>query len=198
MRSVGRNNQGNLIFECKCDCGNITYVTKHNLQAKKSKTLSCGCLKRDKMIIQDVALLRSRIYRIYRDMKDRCLNQNSSAYKDYGGRGIKICDEWKNDFLLFYNWAINNGYKETLTIDRINNNGNYEPSNCRWATILQQANNKRNCLYIEYNGERKTAEQWAKEYGLLGATLRNRIKKGWTAEKAITTPVNNHSLNTKL
>ena len=128
---------------CKCKCGNERIVRGSDLRLGKSK--NCGCVNkaRFKKIIFKHGLDGTRINRIYWGMKARCYNKNYHKYPNYGARGIKICDEWKNDFMAFYNWAINNGYADNLSIDRINNDGNYEPSNCRWATAKQQANNTR-------------------------------------------------------
>ena len=130
------------------------------------------------------------LYSILRNIKSRCYNANNPSYKDYGGRGIIVCDEWKNNVNAFYNWAITNGYKKGLTLDRKNNNGNYEPSNCQWATRFQQANNKRSNHYIVYNGERHTLKEWSTILGISNFTLRSRLcVYNWTIERAFTTPV---------
>ena len=102
----------------------------------------------------------TRIYEIWCGMKKRCYNQNSKNFPQYGGKGIIVCDDWKNDFLKFYDWSMKNGYQENLTIDRIDNNGNYEPSNCRWITHKQQQRNRTNNIYLEHNGETKTLSGW--------------------------------------
>ena len=122
-------------------------------------------------------------------MKRRVLNPNNIGYQDYGGRGIKICDEWLV-YENFNNWAINNGYKEGLSIERKNVNGDYCPENCCWIARNEQASNKRNTKWLEFNNERKTAKEWAKEFGINYHTLMRRLNSyHWTVEKALTTPV---------
>lgn len=130
-------------WNCQCECGKNTIVYSQKL--KTGHTKSCGCYKREKTIKRNYrhGLCKTRLYSIWHDMNTRCYYKNTDFYKYYGGRGIRICDDWKYDFVNFYNWSISNGYKDNLSIDRINVNGNYEPNNCRWATNLEQALNKR-------------------------------------------------------
>lgn len=116
-------------------------------------------------------------------MKRRCNDQERDEYDRYGGRGIIVCDEWANSFQMFRNWALNSGYNDTLTIERNDVNGNYEPSNCRWATKKEQANNKRNNHFLTYNGKMKTVTQWAEELNIHENTLRNRMQSGLTEEE---------------
>lgn len=130
-------------------------------------------------------LYGTRIYEIWRAMKKRCYLKTHIHYKNYGGRGISVCDEWKDDVKRFYDWATKNGYKDNLTIDRIDNNGNYCQENCRWITIQEQANNKRTNHFLCYNGEKKTITQWAIEIGINHQTLSERAKRGWTTEKIL-------------
>lgn len=126
-----------------------------------------------------------RIYSIWHNMKSRCYYNKSDKYKYYGGRGITVCDEWRDSFKAFYAWAMANGYRDDLTIDRIDVDGNYEPSNCRWIDMLAQNNNTSKNHYITHNGETKTAAEWARQYGINRSLFTTRIRRGWSFEKAI-------------
>ena len=129
-----------------------------------------------------------RLYKIYVGMKQRCTNPNYPRSKDYMGRGITICEEWMDIYQLFKKWALANGYTDELSIDRIDNDGNYEPTNCRWVDATTQANNKRNVPKYEYNGEKLSVSQWAKKIGKPRATISNRLRRGWDIERALTEP----------
>lgn len=132
---------------------------------------------------------KEKLQRIYSNMKTRCYNPNSNRYHCYGGRGIRVCDEWKNSFQNFKEWAVNNGYADNLTLDRINNNGNYEPSNCRWVTNKQNTNNTRRNRLLTYNGETHTMSEWCEIIGIKLQTLSARIYRGWSVDDAITKPI---------
>ena len=132
----------------------------------------------------------ARLYRIWSNMKNRCTNPNADNYSFYGGRGIKVCDEWRDDFIPFRDWAMANGYAVNLTLDRIDNDGNYEPSNCRWETHLHQCNNTRRNHLITFRGETHTIAEWSRIVGMNVDTLERRINGyRWSIEKALTTSV---------
>lgn len=132
----------------------------------------------------------TKLYEVWCSMKRRCELPSVHSYKYYGGRGISVCDEWKESFVAFRDWAYKNGYKYGLSIDRIDNNGNYEPSNCRWVTMKEQANNQSSTLKIEYKGETKTLHEWAENLGVKSHTLYQRIYKlGWNIERAFSEKV---------
>lgn len=129
------------------------------------------------------------LWNIYHGMKKRCLNSNCKRYKDYGGRGITVCDEWLIGFDQFAEWALRNGYKKGLTIERIDVNGNYCPENCIWITRKEQAFNKRGSVLIEYRGEVKNLMVWCNELGLKYDAIHNRIKSGWSPKDAFEKPL---------
>ena len=130
----------------------------------------------------------SRLYSIYRGMLTRCYNVESPQYQRYGKRGISICDEWKNDFQAFQNWSMAHGYAEDLTIDRINNDGNYEPDNCRWVTRKIQSNNTSRCHYITIDGETKSLRDWCDHYAINYNLVRDRLNRNWNPEDAFVVP----------
>lgn len=195
IKRDGITNSKHTRWLCKCDCGNFSYVSKVNL--KNGSTKSCGCLKKEKFTNYKHGKVNSRLYYIYNGMKARCYNKNHHAYFHYGGRGIKICDEWldkKSGFISFYSWAINNGYKQRLTIDRIDVNGNYEPNNCRWVTISEQANNKRNNYFISYNGETHTIAEWSKILDIPYSILFDRLRRKRDIDKIFNKPIGHNCI----
>lgn len=138
----------------------------------------------------------TRIYNIWRSMRQRCYNPNTNRYKNYGAKGVIVCDEWRNSFEAFYEWAMQSGYKEGLTIDRKDTNGNYEPTNCRWATQKSQQNNRENNHLLTHNGETHTIAEWSEKTGIKKGTICARLKSGWSVVETLTTqPIvgaNNH------
>ncbi len=176
---------------CRCDCGNIREVSTSNLTKGHSK--SCGCYNRKRAVETNTShgLSKTRLYHEWNHMKYRCFNPKSKAYNNYGGRGIKVCDEWRHDFEAFYKWSMENGYRDDLTIDRIDVNKGYSPENCRWADATTQARNTRKNVFLTYKGERRTVSEWAEITGIKVATLYARHHSGWNDEKTIETPVGN-------
>lgn len=153
--------RGGVIWLCDCECGNTIEVLTKRLTSGNTK--SCGCLKKE--MHKTHGLSDTRLYKIWMKTRYKCNNPNNKRYKDYGGRGIKICDEWANDFISFYKWSMENGYEDNLTIDRIDVDGNYEPSNCRWVDNDVQAHNKRLDKLYTYNGKTLSVRDWCKEIG---------------------------------
>lgn len=176
-------------LNCQCECGNMKVVRFDYLM--NGRTKSCGCYRSDNARKQSKDLethhlSNTRLFIIHRAMKRRCYDKRVKQYKNYGARGIKVCDEWLNSLESFAKWSYDNGYNDTLTIDRIDNNGNYEPNNCRWVDQQTQQNNKRNNIKIEHNGKIKTISQWSKELDISYSKLYSRIvKKNMTIENIL-------------
>lgn len=178
---------GKVAWLCQCDCGNRAIVRGGDL--KQGRVKSCGCLVKEIMHAQKYGLKHggtgSKLYQAWVNMRQRTGNPNHKEYKNYGGRGIYVCDEW-NDYENFKTWALENGYKDNLSIDRIDVNGNYCPENCRWADFETQQNNKRYNRFISHNGKTQTITQWSKETGISRNTLDSRLKSGWSIKDALT------------
>lgn len=174
---------------CKCDCGNISSVNGTMLRRGTSK--SCGCLQRELLSKRQKTHgeTNTRIHNIWSKIKFRCFNNKSKDYSKYGGRGITMCEEWSKSYETFRDWSYANGYKENLTIDRIDNDGNYEPNNCRWATIKEQSRNTRYNRKYEYQGEMRCVVELAEIAGLSKYTLKYRLDNGYTLENAMFTPL---------
>ena len=178
------NNHKEVVWLCKCDCGN--FCEKSSGAFKNiSKIASCGCMKGKKPHMTNLELKNYKpIHECYVNMKTRCYNPNYELYSRYGGRGIKVCDEWKNNFKEFYNWAIN-GWKKELTLDRINNDDDYKPDNCRWVDRVEQANNRHTNYLIKYKGEIKTMAQWSKILKIDYSFIQIRMYKNKTMEEVV-------------
>lgn len=192
IEKIGSDKYG-VKWKCKCSCGNYTEV--YGTLLRKHKSSSCGCYKKEinSKICHDTFTTHGEtntsLYKVWQGMKKRCFNPKEKAYKNYGGRGVTVCSEWKENFLTFKKWAEENGYKKDLTIERINNNGNYEPSNCTWIPLPQQANNRRSSHFITFKGEKRTITEWSKIVRLNRRTISYRINNlHWSIEKALTTP----------
>ena len=181
---VGRD--GSYYWECVCDCGKTVVVRGQSL--RDGNTKSCGCQGKGYEFHGES---KTDLYDVWTAIKQRCFNKKSTAYQWYGKRGITVCEEWESSYESFRDWSLRNGYIHGLTIDRIDSNGNYCPENCRWVTRRDQARNKRSSVKVTYKGITMNAADWADKIGMKRRTFHGRIEKGWSAEKAIETPVIN-------
>ena len=187
MRSIGKYPRPH--YNCICECGNKIIVDGRSLTS--GNTRSCGCLHKEQLAERNTkhGERYTKLYKTWISMKQRC-TIHKSKYKQWEGRGVRVCEEWSDSFIAFKEWAIANGYNDTLTIDRIDVNGNYEPSNCRWITKAEQQFNKTNTRYFEYNGQKKCLAEWAEIFGINKPTLYNRVYNlHWSIEKALETEV---------
>lgn len=185
------NFKGRTYWLCQCECGNQKVIMGKLLL--NGSTQSCGCLCRERAAESahnraKHGDYKTRLYSIWTGMKDRCYFPATNGYKNYGAKGIKVCDEW-HQYIPFRDWALSHGYAEELTIDRIDNNKDYCPENCRWAAIKEQRHNSSQNHFLEYNNERHTIDEWAKIIGINYFTLWNRIRRGWSVKEALTKPV---------
>lgn len=187
-----KSKDGRKYYFCECQCENKTIKSVNEYSLVSRKSTSCGCYNRERVseTVSKHNSSNSNLYDVWINIKQRCLNKNNPNYKNYGGRGITICNEWVNDFVKFQQWSIENGYKKGLNIDRINNDKGYSPENCRFITYTENQNNKRTNTYIEFNNEINTIANWAKKLNMNPRTLVTRLDTlHWSVERALTTPV---------
>lgn len=179
------------LWLCECDCGNKTIVRSNGLRSGNTKSCGCGSgfQQKQKNPSYKNGKSKTRLYSIWSAMKTRCYNTRAASYKNYGGRGISVCEEWKNNFSVFYEWSIQNGYKDDLSIDRIDVNGNYHPENCRWATSKQQSCNTRRNIFITIEGETHLLLEWADISGINHYTMLNRYYRSGLRGKDLLRPV---------
>lgn len=161
---------------CKCKCGAIISVKGDALRS--GHTISCGCRKIKHM---ESYKHTTRLYNIWKCMRQRCNNPNNPSYINYGGKGVKICEEWK-EYKNFRDWALSNGYQDHLSIDRINVDGNYEPNNCRWADKYTQMNNTTRNRFLDYHGKKRTMAQIARSLGVSYSTIQHRVERNQPLE----------------
>lgn len=172
-------------WKCECDCGNNSVVRIGDLTAGHIQ--SCGCWQKEMLAQRKTThhMTNTRLYHIWVSMKQRCYNPKHISYKNYGGSGIKVCAEWKNDFQKFYDWAMLNGYSDDLTIDRIDTKGNYKPTNCQWADAKSQACNRRNNIVVKFQDRQLTLSEVSEITGINYWALKNRYHRGDRGEKLL-------------
>lgn len=184
------------LWKCKCDCGNITYKYGNNL--RRGASVSCGCDTKQKFVDHAHRTIAKekhgdsffRLYFVWNDIKSRCYNPNDISYANYGGKGISVCDEWRNDYTAFKDWAMANGYnpfakRGECTLDRIDNQKGYCPENCRWVDMRTQSNNRRNSYTITHDGKTLSASQWSEITGIPEGVIYYRYKAGWPVGKLL-------------
>lgn len=169
-----------VMWRCRCDCGKETIVWSSSLI--QGTTVSCGCRKTKHGYAN-----KERLYQTWKNMRRRCYDQSNKRYAQYGGRGITICPEW-DDYAVFRFWAMSNGYRDDLSIDRIDVDGNYCPENCRWATTTEQMNNMTRNRILSFGGKSMTMSEWAKDLGISYGTMNHRVQRGWSMERISDTP----------
>lgn len=189
IRRIGFINK-RTYYECKCACGKIINVISSNLL--KGTSNSCGCYANELTSKRSKThgMSKTRLYGIWEGMKQRCYNPNVSAYKYYGNKGIKVCDEWLHNFENFKNWSKENNYNDDLSIDRIDIKGNYSPKNCRWVNKDTQANNTSTNVFLTINGVDNTIANWAKLTGTKASTIGWRHRQGWADEQCVYGKIN--------
>lgn len=192
VRVHGKAARGSITWECQCDCGKAVVVIGSHLRSGNTK--SCGCLNVEGIIARSTTHGHSRKGRItsefhtWASMIKRCSNPAADDYQRYGGRGISVCERWANSFETFLS-DMGPKLSPKHSIDRINNNGNYEPGNCRWLTEKDQQRNRRDNRQVEFNGRTQCISAWAEELGVVESRIRYRLNRGWTAARALTEPV---------
>jgi len=172
------------LWECECTCGKVTQVFRGNLRS--GSTVSCGCLSVEKLVERSTThgMAHTREFSIWHGMKNRCFNPNSDCFQLYGGRGITVCEDWANSFEQFYKDM--GKCPDNHSIERIDVNGHYCPTNCKWATVDEQNNNKRTNVKITINGEELTMAQWSKRLGYTSPVIQQRRRRGWNMVEAVT------------
>lgn len=175
LKEAGRDKWGNKLYICKCSCGSEKAIKGRLLITGKTK--SCGCLGKAFGGLTRISSKTFRLHKVWWGMQERCYNREHISYKYYGSRGIGICTTWRDDFTTFYLWAVTNGYKPGLQIDRINNDGDYHPGNCKFSTRAEQAKNRQNTILVEHKGRKITLAELAKITGKSYETMRQRYHK---------------------
>lgn len=180
LEEAGRKH-GAVMWKCQCDCGTIKDVSSGHL--RNGRSVSCGCYNRE--VITTHGKSHTKLHRTWTSMKLRCTNPNAQEADRYINRGIKVCDEWLNSYETFEEWALANGYRDGLSLDRIDNDGNYEPSNCRWATAKEQCRNRSTNYILTVDGKSHCLSEWAEIVGIKASTIHTRKRRGWSDHDAV-------------
>lgn len=192
-----KDSNWNSFWFCMCDCGNEKIVSRNHLVT--SHTKSCGCLNKQTLWKVKHRMVGQRFYKIWKGIKNRCLNNRNPKFKNWGGRGITVCKRWliftnfRDDMLQSYNDHVKKFGEKQTTIDRVDNNKGYSPENCRFATYKEQCNNTRKNRWITFDGKKLTMKQWAEKLNIKYSIIQDRIKDGWTIEEVLTTPINKYA-----
>ena len=196
--TICKNGRSVYFWKCVCICGKEFETNGCRLRSGRCK--SCGCYQKELAASKRKThgMEGTRLYKIWRGIKDRCLNENCPAYKNYGGRGISVCKDWEHSFVEFYEWATTNGYKDDLTIDRIDVDEDYCPNNCRWASIIQQNRNKRNNRFISYDNKTLPLCEWAEITSINASTLSGRIDRQWKEEDIFQNNIDKNKTNNNI
>lgn len=182
---VQKNGRRRVMWTCQCDCGNVVTVLGDNL--KKGVSNSCGCLRKEIMSAAKSTHgdTKTKLYGVWCGIKRRCYNEHTMYYEKYGGRGITMCDEWRDSYEAFKKWAESSGYSEGLSIERVDNDGPYSPENCEWADSKTQANNRHSNVKLTLNGETHNITQWSSIVGISAKKLFNRYYAGKSVENIL-------------
>ena len=183
IHQTGKGKWGEILYLCQCACGQKCLAAKSDLTQGKKKSCGCGQGKKSHGLSRENGK-QTLLHRVWMSMLHRCNNPKSQSYKYYGHKGISVCDEW-DSYENFYKWAIQNGYRKGLTIERIDNDGDYCLENCKWIPQSEQARNSKGVRFLTYKGQTKTYGEWEKVYGINRRTLEDRIKRGWNIQAAL-------------
>lgn len=183
------NGTPRVYWECLCNCGNMATVSSNGLRCGRTK--SCGCLYTERIQSANITHggRKTRLYNIWSNMKQRCINPKGTMFEYYGGRGIAVCPDWLNSFSSFQNWALSSGYTDELTLDRLDNDGDYCPENCHWIPMFEQAKNRRNIHNLTFNGKTMSVTEWGDVTGFGYHVIKDRLRHGWSVERTLTEPI---------
>ena len=183
-----RKPNGTWVWRCQCECGNEAMVPSSDLRSGKTQSCGCGAGRCTHGLSRGPDGKHTALYKVWTQMRQRCLNPSNRSYPRYGGRGIRVCDEWQ-DYSVFHAWALSNGYEQGLTIERMDNDAGYCPENCTWIPLSQQALNLAKSRRVTHKGTTRHLREWGRVTGINARTIAGRIDSGWPIDKALTEPI---------